>query len=155
MTTTAKSTALAVLQPAFTEPERLALADFLARYRGLTRKACPFGLRQFTAWCRTRSLSLFAVRRADIETFAREARGRARATVTRRRCAIAGAASTPSRKNYPSSPRPRVRCPRLDYESRTTGLDRSEPRAIFVAVGLGPPVEHALISLLALNGPGV
>ena len=38
------------------------------------------------------SLPLFAVRRADIETFARdlEARGRARATVTRRLCTIAG-----------------------------------------------------------------
>jgi integrase/recombinase XerD len=36
--------------------------------------------------------ALFAVRRADIESFARdlEARGRARATVTRRLCTIAG-----------------------------------------------------------------
>jgi hypothetical protein len=35
---------------------------------------------------------LFSVRRADIETFAREleAKGRARATVTRRLCTIAG-----------------------------------------------------------------
>ena len=42
-------------------------------------------LRQFTGWCRARALALLAVRRADIETFARdlEARGRARATVTR------------------------------------------------------------------------
>ena len=39
-----------------------------------------------------RSLSLFSVRRADIESFARDlkARGRARATVTRRLCTIAG-----------------------------------------------------------------
>jgi hypothetical protein len=39
-------------------------------------------LRQFTNWCRARSLPLFFVRRADIETFAREleAKGRARAT---------------------------------------------------------------------------
>jgi hypothetical protein len=39
-------------------------------------------VRQFTGWCRTRSLPLFSVRRADIETFARdlEAKGRARAT---------------------------------------------------------------------------
>jgi integrase/recombinase XerD len=37
-------------------------------------------------------LPLFSVRRADIETFAREleANGRARATVTRRLCTIAG-----------------------------------------------------------------
>jgi hypothetical protein len=45
-----------------------------------------------------------------------------------------------------------VRCPRLDYESHATGLDRNEPGALLVAAGLGIPAEHALISLLALNG---
>jgi len=49
-------------------------------------------LRQFTAWCQQRHLHLFQARRADIECFARdlEARGRARATITRRLCTIAG-----------------------------------------------------------------
>jgi hypothetical protein len=86
MTTAAPSTALATIQPAFTDAERLALAGFLAGYRGLTRDAYALDLRQFTIWCRARSLNLFAVRRADIEGFAREleARGRARSTVTRR-----------------------------------------------------------------------
>jgi integrase/recombinase XerD len=32
------------------------------------------------------------------------------------------------------------------------GLDRNEVGAIVVAAGLGTPAEHALISLLALNG---
>ena len=86
------TTALVPIQPAFSDAERLALAGFLAGYRGLTREAYTLDLRQFTTWCRARSLSLFAVRRADIEGFARdlEARGRARATVTRRLCTIAG-----------------------------------------------------------------
>ena len=88
MTTAAPSTALATIQPAFTNAERLALAGYLAGYRGLTRDAYALDLRQFTTWCRTRSLALFAIRRADIESFARdlEAKGRARATVTRRLC---------------------------------------------------------------------
>jgi YD repeat-containing protein len=92
MTTAAPSTALATIQPAFTDPERLALAGYLAGYRGLTREAYALDLRQFTSWCRARSLNLFAVRRADIESFARdlETKGRARATVTRRLCTIAG-----------------------------------------------------------------
>ena len=92
MTTAAPSTALATIQPAFTDAERLALAGFLAGYRGLTREAYALDLRQFTSWCRSRSLNLFAVRRLDIEGFARdlEARGRAGATVTRRLCTIAG-----------------------------------------------------------------
>ena len=72
MTTAAPSTALATIQPAFTDAERLALAGFLAGYRGLTREAYALDLRQFTTWCRARSLNLFAVRRSDIEGFARE-----------------------------------------------------------------------------------
>jgi len=92
MTTAAPSTALVMIQPAFTDAERLALAGFLAGYRGLTREAYALDLRQFTTRCRARSLNLFAVRRVDIESFARdlEVRGRARATVTRRLCTIAG-----------------------------------------------------------------
>jgi len=73
MTTAAPSTALVMIQPAFTDAERLALAGFLAGYRGLTREAYALDLRQFTTWCR------------DLEV-----RGRARATVTRRLCTIAG-----------------------------------------------------------------
>ena len=86
MTTVVPSTALISIRPVFTDAERLALAGFLAGYRGLTREAYALDLRQITAWCRARSLNLFAVRRADIEGFAREleARGRTRATVTRR-----------------------------------------------------------------------
>jgi len=71
MTTAAPSTALATIQPVFTDPERLALAGYLAGYRGLTREAYALDLRQFTTWCRARRLGLFAVRRADIESFAR------------------------------------------------------------------------------------
>ena len=50
------------------------------------------------------------------------------------------------------SPAAHVRRPRLDYESHATALDRNEMGALLVAAGLGPPPEHALISLLALNG---
>jgi integrase len=50
------------------------------------------------------------------------------------------------------SPAAHVRRPRLDYESHATALDRNELGAILVAAGIGPPAEHALISILALNG---
>jgi Phage integrase, N-terminal SAM-like domain len=155
MTTAAPSTALATIQPAFTGAERLALAGFLFGYRGLTREAYPLDMRQFTTWCRTRSLALFAVRRADIESFAREleARGRARATVTRRLSTIAGFYKYAVEEELlDHSPAAHVRRPRVDYESHAAALDRNEPGALLVAAGLGPPPEHALISLLALNG---
>ena len=45
-----------------------------------------------------------------------------------------------------------MRRPRLDYESHATGLDRTELGALLVAAALGSAAEHALISLLALNG---
>jgi hypothetical protein len=46
------------------------------------------------------------------------------------------------------SPADHVRRPRLDYESHAVGLDRNELGALLVAARLGPPAEHALISLL-------
>jgi integrase/recombinase XerD len=155
MTTAAPSTALATIQSAFTDAERLALAGYLAGYRGLTRDAYALDLRQFTTWCRTRSLALFAVRRADIESFARdlEAKGRARATVTRRLCTIAGFYKYAVEEELVDhSPAAHVRRPRLDYESHAVALDRNELGALLVAAGLGPPAERALVSLLALNG---
>src|SRR2546421_12992315 len=92
MTTAAPTTEVATIQPVFTDAERVALARFLAGYRGLTREAYALDLRQFTSWCRSCSLALFAVRRANIDGFARdlEARCRAWATVTRRLSTIAG-----------------------------------------------------------------
>src|ERR1022692_3206208 len=155
MAATISSTSLVPVQPLFTDAERLALAGFLAGYRGLTRGAYTLDLRQFTGWCRARSVPLFAVRRADIETFAREleARGRARATVTRGLSTIAGFYKYAVEEELlDHSPAAHVRRPRLDYESHATAPDRNEFGALLVAAGLGPPGEHALISLLALNG---
>jgi integrase/recombinase XerD len=96
-TSTHPSAAQAVIEPVFSEPEKLALAGFLAGYSSQTRDAYALDLRQFTAWCRQRQLQLFAVPRADLELFARdlEAAGRARATITRRLSTIAGYTSTP------------------------------------------------------------
>ena len=135
MTTAAPSAAIATIQPVFTDAERFALAGFLAGYRGLTREAYTLDLRQFTAWCRARSLNLFAVRRADIEGFARdlEARGRARATVTRRLCTIAGFYKYAVEEELlDHSPAAHVRRPRVDYESHAVAMDRNELGALLV-----------------------
>jgi integrase len=50
------------------------------------------------------------------------------------------------------SPAAHVRRPRIDYESHATGLDRNEVGALLVAAGLASARDHALISLLAING---
>jgi integrase/recombinase XerD len=91
-TTSSPSAVIAVTEPTFTNTERLALAGFLAGYTALTRDAYALDLRQFASWCHQHNVRLFEVRRPDIECFAcdLEARGRARATVIRRLCTIAG-----------------------------------------------------------------
>jgi integrase/recombinase XerD len=155
MTTTTPSAALVPVAPVFTNTERLALAGFLAGYGGLTREAYELDLRQYASWCHQHHLRLFQARRADIECFARDlqTRGRARATITRRLCTIAGFYRYAVEEDLlDHSPAAHVRRPRLDYESHATGLDRNELGAMLVAAALGSPTEHALISLLALNG---
>ena len=155
MTTTTPSAALIPVAPVFTNTERLALAGFLAGYSGLTREAYELDLRQYANWCHQHHLRLFQARRADIECFARdlETRGRARATITRRLCTVAGFYRYAVEEDLlDHSPAAHVRRPRLDYESHATGLDRNELGGLLVAAGLGTAGEHALVSLLALNG---
>ena len=128
MTTITSTAALVLAEPVFSDQEKLALAGFLAGYSGLTREAYALDLRQFTAWCHTRHLRPFVVRRADIELFARELEnaGRARAIVTRRLSTIAGLYRYAVEENLlDHSPAAHVRLPRLDYESHATGLDRN------------------------------
>src|SRR5258708_16454576 len=145
MAGTNPSAALVPVTPVFTNTERLALAGLLAGYSGLTRQAYELDLRQYAACCQQHQLPLFAARRADIECFARdlETRGRARATITRRLCTVAGFyryAAGEELLDIP--PAAHVRRPRLDYESPATGLDRTDLRAPPLAPALPPPAAH-------------
>ena len=148
-------TTVAAREEMFTTEEEQALLGFLAGYSGLTREAYQLDLRQWVQWCTERRVAVFGARRADIEGFGRhlEAAGRARATVARRLCTIACFYRYAEEEAHiPISPAVHVRRPRLDYQSHATGLDRNEVGAMLVAAGLGGPQEHALLSLLALNG---
>ena len=139
----------------FTDPERLALAGFLAGYSGLTREAYALDLRVYSTWVADFDLRLFEVRRAHIEAFAREleARGRARATIARRLGTITCFYRYAEQEGLiEHSPAVHVRRPKMDYESHAIGLDRNELGAMLVAAGLAGARDHALISLLALNG---
>jgi integrase len=149
------STVVATRDELFSANEQLALAGFLAGYSGLTRDAYVLDLRQYVAWCTEHRLAVFGARRADIESFARhlESLGRARATIARRLCTVACFYRYAEQEGLIAvSPAAHVRRPRLDYESHATGLDRNEVGAMLVAAGLASARDHALISLLALNG---
>ncbi len=107
------------------------------------------------ARCHHRRIALFAVGRHDIEAVARnlEDLGRARATISRRLCTITCLYRYAVEESLlDHSPAVHVRRPRLDYESNATGLDRNEVGAMLVAAGLAGARDHALISVLALNG---
>jgi integrase/recombinase XerD len=152
---TSTSVALVPIDRCFADGEELALAGFLAGYRGSTREAYALDLRQFVVWCANHERRLFDVHRVDIECFGQEleACGRARATIARRLCTIAGFYRYAEEEGLIAhSPAIHVRRPRLDYESHATGLDRNELGALLVAAGLSSARDHALVSLLALNG---
>ncbi len=105
-TSTSTATAVAVVEPVFTELEGLALAGFLAGYTGLTREAYALDLRQYASWCQQRHVRLFQARRADIECFARdlEARGRARPLSPGGCAPSPGSTGTPSKKRDVRAP---------------------------------------------------
>jgi hypothetical protein len=130
------STVLVSAEPLFTVDERAALAGFLAGYSGLTRDAYTLDLRQYISWCIAHGLHLFTARRADIEGFGRdmEATGRARATIARRLCTIAGvlpvlgrrgsARALPSRARAPTTTGPRVARGRVGPQRRRRAAGR-------------------------------
>ena len=150
------TSAVAIRPVLFSPEEELALVGFLAGYSGLTRDAYALDLRQYVAWCTERNITLFGARRADIESFGRhlEALGRARATISRRLCTIAAFYRYAEEESLiATSPAVHVRRPRLDYESHATARPQ-RGRRMLVAAGLASARDHALISLLALNGLG-
>ena len=132
-----------------------ALAGFLAGYSGTTVDAYRLDLRQWITWLDSFHTDVFAVERAHIELYARwaESEGKARATVGRRLSTICGFYHYCTQERLiEHNPALHVRRPKLDYESATLGLDRNELGAFLVQAGLSDGRDHALASLLALNG---
>ncbi len=151
----AVSHSVVLYEPTETSAEVVTVAGFLAGYSGPTREAYTLDLRQFIRWCDERRLGLFEVTRTHIELYARELEelGRAPATIGRRLSTLAGFYRYATEEGViEHSPAVHVRRPKLDYESHAVGLDRNELGAFLVQAGLSSPQDHALCSLLALNG---
>lgn len=135
--------------------ERFAVAGFLAGYTGATRRSYGTDLRVFSDWCTDQQLRLLEVQRSHLELFARwmEHEGRMRSTIARRLSTLSGLYRYCHTEGLIDvNPAVNVRRPRVNYESRTLGLDRNELGALLVQAGLGSERDHALVSLLALNG---
>jgi integrase/recombinase XerD len=141
--------------PLFNEAE-LAVAGFLARYRGNTRSGYRTDLRCWFTWCQQHQLAVFDIRRPHIELWARtmeEHQHLAPATVSRRLSTVAGFYRFAVIDGYVlHSPAEHVRRPKLDYESTTLGLDRMELGAFLAQAAASTPTDHALACLLGLLG---
>jgi hypothetical protein len=110
MATTSTSTAVAAVELVLTEPERLALAGFLAGYTGLTPRsvrAGPAPVRQLVP-AEPPATVPGPPRRHRVLRRAMEAQGRARATFTRRLCTIAGFLQVRRRRGTPRPLAPRT-----------------------------------------------
>ena len=148
------STAVATVEPVFTEPERLALAGFLAGYTGLTREAYALDLRQYAGWCQQHTSA--CSRPAEQTSSASPATWEPAAAPRQPSPAVCarspGSTSTPSRKNC-SNIRPPLMSAARGWTTSPMPLAWTVTNS---ARCWSPPAwaprEHALISLLALNG---
>jgi site-specific recombinase XerD len=144
-----------VIGSSLTDEEGVAVGAFLAGYSGNTRVSYATDLRIFSSWCHDSGIGLFSVRRSHLELFGRwmEENGRMRSTVARRLSTLVSFYRYCEQEGLiERNPALNVRRPRVDYESRTLGLDRNELGAFLVQAGLGSPRDAALASVLALNG---
>ena len=139
------------------DPLRLAVAGYLARYRGETRRHAESDLRVYLTWCQERGLDPLAARRPHIELYVRwmqETRRYAASTVSRRMSVVGGFYRTcVIDEILEHSPADYVRRPNVPPESPTLGLTHLQLEALLTAARTSDnPCDFALVCLLGLLG---
>ncbi len=139
------------------DPLRLAVAGYLARYRGETRRHAESDLRVYLIWCQERGLDPLAANRPHIELYVRwmqETRLYAASTVSRRMSVVGGFYRTcVIDEIHEYSPADHVRRPNVPPESPTLGLTHLQLEALLVAARTSDnPCDFALMCLLGLLG---
>jgi site-specific recombinase XerD len=136
-----------------TTPDDLAAA-FLAGYGPATREAYARDLRHWASFLARIGVGVLDAHRVHVDAYAREceAAGVAPSTLARRLSAMAGFyAYALDEGLVVRSPVARVRRPKVSDESPRFGLDREEVGRL-LAVAAASPRDHALATLLVLNG---
>ena len=109
-----------------TDPLRLAVASYLARFKGQTRSHTDSDLRCYLGWCTAHRLAPLTASRAHVELFIRwmqETRMLKPSTVSRRVSVVAGFYRTAVIDGIlPASPAEFVRRPHVSSESPTLGF---------------------------------
>ena len=141
----------------FTDRLRLAVAAYLARFKGSSREHTASDLRCFLAWCAERGLDPLAVRRAHLELYLRwmqEVRLFKPSTVSRRFSVVAGFYRTCVIDGLlEHSPTEHVRRPTVPAESPTLGFTHLQFEALLTAArDSANPCDFALVAMLGLLG---
>jgi integrase/recombinase XerD len=141
----------------FTDQLRLAVAAYLARFKGASRYHTHSDLRCFLAWCAERGLDPLAARRAHLELYIRwmqEVRRFRPSTVSRRFSVTAGFYRTCVIDGLlEHSPAEHVRRPSVPPESPTLGFTHLQFEALLTAARESSnSCDFALVAMLGLLG---
>jgi hypothetical protein len=141
----------------FTDRLRLAVAAYLARFKGSSRAHTESDLRCYLAWCAERGLDPLAAQRPHLELYIRwmqEIRRFKPSTVSRRFSVTAGFYRTCVMDGLlQHSPAEHVRRPAVPAESPTLGLTHLQFEALLTAARESPnPYDFALVAMLGLLG---
>ena len=141
----------------FTDRLRLAVAAYLARFKGSSREHTESDLRCYLAWCAERGLDPLAAQRPHLELYIRwmqEIRRFKPSTVSRRFSVVAGFYRTcVIDGTLEHSPSEHVRRPAVPAESPTLGFTHLQFEALLTAARQSPNLcDFALVAMLGLLG---
>jgi integrase/recombinase XerD len=141
----------------FTDRLRLAVAAYLARFKGSSREHTESDLRCYLSWCAERGLDPLAAQRPHLELYIRwmqEIRRFKPSTTSRRFSVVAGFYRTCVIDGLmPHSPAEHVRRPAVPAESPTLGFTHLQFEALLTAARESPnPCDFALVAMLGLLG---
>ena len=140
-----------------TDQLRLAVAAYLARFKGTSRQHTESDLRCFLTWCTGHGLDPLAARRPHLELYIRwmqEIRRFKPSTVSRRVSVVAGFYRTCVIDGIlQNSPTEHIRRPTVPPESPTLGFTHLQFEALLTAARGSPdPSDFALVAMLGLLG---